>query len=75
MLEINKLPQFLIDKLINQYGEEICNKTLNGYKEKRVVTLRVNTLKSNIQKVEEELTANNIKFSEVSWNKEALRFS
>ena len=68
----NKLPEFLIKKLNKQYGEELFSKILNGYNEKRVVTLRVNTLKSNIQKVEEELTANNIKFSEVSWNKEAL---
>ena len=37
----NRLPKFLIDKLINQYGEEIYNKILNGYMEKRVVTLRV----------------------------------
>lgn len=56
MLEINKLPQFLIDKLINQYGEEYYNKILNGYMEKRVVTLRVNILKTNIQKLQEELT-------------------
>lgn len=72
MQEKNRLPHFLIDKLINQYGEEICNKILNGYKEKRVVTLRVNTLKANIQRVQEELTANNIKFSEVPWNDIAL---
>ena len=68
----NKLPEFLIKKLNKQYGEELFSKILNGYKEKRVVTLRVNTLKSNVQKVKEELTANNINFSEVSWNKDAL---
>ena len=68
----NKLPEFLINKLNKQYGEELFRKILDGYKERRVVTLRVNTLKSNVQKVKEELTANNINFSEVSWNKEAL---
>ena len=25
MLEINKLPKFLVDELNNQYGEEVCN--------------------------------------------------
>lgn len=68
----NKLPEFLIKKLNKQYGEELFSRILNGYKEKRVVTLRVNTLKSNVQKVKEELTTNNINFSEVSWNKDAL---
>jgi len=68
----NKLPEFLIKKLNKQYGEELFSNILSGYKERRVVTLRVNTLKSNIQKVQEELIANNIKFSEVSWNKDAL---
>ena len=68
----NKLPEFLIKKLNKQYGEELFSKILNGYKEKRVVTLRVNTLKSNVQKVKEEITTNNINFSEVSWNKDAL---
>ena len=68
----NKLPEFLIKKLNKQYGEELFSRILNGYKEKRVVTLRVNTLKSNVKKVKEELTANNINFSEVSWNKDAL---
>ena len=68
----NKLPEFLIKKLNKQYGEELCSKIVNGYIEQRVVTLRVNTLKSNVKKVKEELTANNINFSEVSWNKDAL---
>ena len=50
MLETNKLPQFLIDELNKQYGEEITNKIIWGYAENRVVSLRVNTLKSNVEK-------------------------
>ena len=73
MLEIeNKLPQFLIEKLNKQYGEEICKEILDGYEEKRIVTLRVNTLKSNIQEVIEELNKNNIIFQRVSWSDVAL---
>ena len=64
----NKLPRFLIDELNKQYGEEITNKIIDGYAENRVVSLRVNTLKSNLEKVCEELTKNNIEYEKVSWN-------
>lgn len=73
MLEIeNKLPEFLINKLINQYGEENYKKILKGYEEKTVVTLRVNTLKTTVDKVCEELTINHIEFEKVSWSDKAL---
>ena len=72
MLEKNKLPQFLIDELNKQYGEEITNKIILGYAENRVVSLRVNTLKANIEKVCEELTKNNIEFEKVYWSNVAL---
>ena len=72
MQEINKLPQFLIDELNKQYGEEITNKIIVGYEEKRVVSLRVNTLKTELKKVCEELRKNNIEFEKVSWSDVAL---
>ena len=72
MLEENKLPQFLINKLTNQYGEDIYKKILKGYMEKRVVTLRVNTLKTTVDKVCEELTKNDIEYERVSWSEVAL---
>jgi len=72
MVEIEKLPQFLIDELNKQYGEDITNKILNGYVENRVVSLRVNTLKSDLEKVCEELRKNNIEFENVSWSDVAL---
>lgn len=73
MLEIeNKLPNFLIEELNKQYGEEDCKKILNGYMESRVVSLRVNTLKTTIDKVCEELSKNNIEFERVSWSDVAL---
>ena len=67
-----RLPKFLIDELNKQYGEEITNKIIDGYIEKRVVSLRVNTLKSNLEKVCEELNKNNIEFERVSWSDVAL---
>ena len=72
MLETNKLPQFLIDELNNQYGEEICKRILDGYNEKRVVSLRVNTLKASSQVLVEELKKNNIEYEKVAWSDVAL---
>jgi len=67
-----KLPHFLVEELNKQYGEELTNKIIDGYVEKRVVSLRVNTLKSNLEKVCEELSKNNIEFEKVSWSDVAL---
>ena len=62
------LPKFLIEMLNKQYGEEITSKILEGYSKKRMVTFRVNTLKTSIEKVEKVLKNNNIEFKKVSWS-------
>ena len=62
------IPEFLIEMLNQQYGEEITSKILEGYLKKRMVTFRVNTLKTSIEKVEEVLKNNNIEFKKVSWS-------
>ena len=62
------VPEFLIEMLNQQYGEEITSKILEGYSQKRKVTFRVNTLKTSIEKVEEVLKNNNIEFKKVSWS-------
>lgn len=62
------VPKFLIEMLIQQYGEEITSKILEGYSQKRMVTFRINTLKTSIEKVEEVLKNNNIEFEKVSWS-------
>ena len=62
------VPEFLIEMLKQQYGEEITSKILEGYSQKRMVTFRVNTLKTSIEKVEEVLKNNNIEFKKVSWS-------
>lgn len=71
-MEKLKLPQFLIEELNKQYDEEIYNMILKGYMEPRIVSLRVNTLKSNTKKMCEELSKNNIEFEKVSWSDTAL---
>lgn len=67
-----KIPTFLIEMLEKQYGEEVTCKILEGYKTKRKVTLRVNTLKTTINQVKDKLTEANIEFEEVLWYKDAL---
>ena len=69
---LNKIPNFLREKLLKQYGKEILEKILIGYSEKRPVTLRVNTLKTDSAKIKEKLKLNNIDFSEVVWSHNAL---
>lgn len=66
------IPNFLIDKLTIQYGAELTKKILKGYNKKRKVTLRVNTIKSNIEEIKNVLDKNNIKYTEVLWSKDAL---
>ena len=66
------VPLFLIEKLNKQYGEEITSKILNGYSQNRVVSLRVNTIKTTAQEVCRELSINDIEFEKVSFVDDAL---
>lgn len=67
-----KIPQFLYEMLLKQYGEELANKIIEGYSKQRPVTLRINTIKASKEKVKEELIKNEIEFKEVEWNENAL---
>ena len=69
---IQGIPNFLYEKLIKQYGEETTNKIIEGYSKNRPVTLRVNTLKNNIQNVKEIFANQESNVQEVSWYKNAL---
>lgn len=66
------LPEFLYHTLVKEYGIEQTNQIIEGYKKKRVTTLRVNTSKTEVEKVKEYFSKQNIKFQEVNWYKEAL---
>lgn len=69
---INNIPNFLYERLLKQYGEKLTESILNGFSVKRYVTLRVNTLKSNTDKIKGFLSSSNIKYKEVEWSREAL---
>ena len=66
------IPEFLKELLIKQYGEKLTEKILQGFSKKRKITLRVNTLKSDVGEIKKELNKCKMDFSEVSWYKEAL---
>jgi len=67
-----QIPKFLQEMLLKQYGEEITDKIIEGYSKNRKTTLRVNTIKTNINIVKNILEENAIKYVEVLWNKDAL---
>lgn len=58
--------------LINQYGEELTNKILEGYQTNRVVSLRINSIKTTKDSVIKTLNENNISYEEISWYDNAL---
>ena len=68
----NNIPEFLYNMLINQYGENITNKIIKGYSQKRPVTLRANTLKTNIDYIKNFFNNLGFKYKEVSWYTDAL---
>jgi len=69
---IKSIPNFLYEKLLKQYGEELTNKIIEGYSKNRPVTLRVNVLKNNIQNIKEIFISLGYNCRKVEWYKEAL---
>lgn len=63
---------FLLGKLESQYNEDEFEKIKNGFLQNHSVTLRVNTLKSNIEKVTKVLTENKISFEKLNFYENAF---
>ena len=73
VLEVKrKLPNEFVEKLYENYTPLTVDKILSGMSGERNTTLRVNTVKSNIQEVMNKLKQNAIKFDRVSWHNDAL---
>lgn len=66
------VPEFLKNRLLKQYGEEITKKIIEGYYAERKLTFRVNTIKSNKEKVTKFLDENNVEYKTVSWYEDAF---
>lgn len=58
--------------LINQYGEKLTNKILEGYQNNRVVSLRINSIKTTKESIIKTLNENNISYEEISWYDNAI---
>ncbi len=67
-----KTADFLNDLLIEQYGEEIAEKIKRGLSKKRVLSLRVNKLKSNYIDIQNKLKEEKIEYEKVSWSEDAF---
>lgn len=69
---MSEIPEFLKEKLEKQYGKEIVKEIIRGYESKRPVTLRVNTLKTTVEKVKKVLEDQKISYKAINWSKEAF---
>ena len=68
----NSIPKFLYEILLNEYGEELSNQIIDGYKKNRQTTFRVNTSKTNIDNVKNYLNNIGISYNQVEWNENAF---
>ena len=68
----NKLPLDFTQEIYNTFSSKIADKILMGMYEKRYTTLRVNTIKYNIEDLIAVLKKENIEFERVEWYENAL---
>lgn len=64
--------ELLIEKIHQHYDDQTCEIILSGLREKRVVSLRVNTLKKTKDEIKHDLDHAHIMYHDVSWYEDAL---
>lgn len=69
---IPEVPGSLLSRLETQYGNDLAGEIVAGFQSRRPVTLRVNTLRSDIGKVTAALQRAGISWRTVSWYEDAL---
>ena len=67
-----QVPEFLKEMLLKQYRESTANKIIEGYSKQRLVTLRINTIKSDKEKIKKRLQEVGIEYEDISWYEHAL---
>lgn len=72
ILAKQKLPIEYINNLNRDFGERIADKILEGYLVKRKSSFRVNTLKSSISEIQEQLDRLGISYERVDWYNKAF---
>lgn len=68
----NRLPKEFVDNLYEMFTPLTVDKIFTGIMDKRYTTLRVNTIKYNIQDLMKYFKQKNIKFERVLWYDDAL---
>lgn len=71
-METYNIPEFFRELLGNQYEQNDVDRILKGLTSKRKVTIRVNTIKSTIEQIKDELEKHNIRFKGTDWSSDAL---
>lgn len=67
-----EIPNFIIEMIEKQYGQEVTRKIKQGYMKKRFTTLRVNTLKATTDEIEKNLQKEKINYEKIKWYNEAF---
>lgn len=67
-----KIPEFLREKLLGQYGEDLVDRIIKGYEREKPVTLRVNELRVDKELVIKVLASEHIGYRPVTWSESAL---
>lgn len=71
-METYNIPEFFRELLENQYEQNDVDRILKGLTSKRKVTIRVNTIKSTVEQIKDELEKHNIRFKGTDWSSDAL---
>ena len=66
------IPNFLKELLTKEYSEEQINKILKSYEEDKVVSLRINTIKTTTEEIIKYLEEENITYETITWSDTAL---
>ena len=66
------IPKFLSEQLLVDYDSDILNKVEQGYQSNRPLTIRVNTLKTNVDYILDYFNKNGIEYKRVNWSNNAL---
>jgi len=67
-----RIPEFLVEKIKEQYSKEEAEQIIDGLTQKRKTTFRINRIKTNIQEIEQILNQNEIEFSKVDFFEDAF---
>lgn len=67
-----QITKFFEEMLLTQYGKENINKIIDGYSKPKLVTLRINTIKTNKEKIYQKLNGAGIETEDVPWYQDGL---